>query len=116
MAGERVIQVYTDEKTLTLDVNGKVIPKLSQEDGNGIYLGEDGYLHLQKGSTPGSSSTDEELYNIPGNGIADTDEGEPIEILRCHKTVTRMEQKPNDIKVPVLVDDIVTGILNWSDE
>ena len=50
-------------------------------------------------------------------GIGGTEEGSNrIEILRCGKTVTRLTQKPDDIKEPVLVTDLITGILNWSDD
>lgn len=110
------ICVHVDNKTLILDVNNKVTPKISSKDDNGIYIGDDGLLHLQKGVSGGVAGT-EEIYNIAGNGIGGTEEGDNrIEILRCGKTVTRLTQKPDDIKEPVLVTDLITGILNWSDD
>jgi hypothetical protein len=42
------ICVHVDNKTLILDVNNKVTPKISSKDDNGIYIGDDGLLHLQK--------------------------------------------------------------------
>ena len=110
------IQVYVDNQTLILDENNRVTVKISSKDDNGLYIGDDGLLHLQKGVSGGVDGT-EEIYNIAGNGIGGTAEGDDrIEILRCNKTVTRLIEKPDDIKSPVLITDIVTGILNWSDD
>lgn len=110
------IQIYVDNKTLILDTNDRVTPKISSKEDNGIYIGSDGLLHLQKGVSGGIDGS-EEIYNIAGNGIGGTDEdSNRIEILRCNKTVTRLVEKPDDIKAPVFVSDIVDGILNWSDD
>jgi len=113
---DAAIYVHVDNKTLVLDDNNKVTPKISSKEDNGIYIGDDGLLHLQKGLSGGAKGT-EEIYNLAGNGIGGTEEGSyRIEILRCGKTVTRLVQKPDDIKAPVVITDIITGILNWSDE
>jgi hypothetical protein len=107
------ICVYVYNETLMLDANGRVIPKISKANGNGIYIGDDGCLHLKQGATPGGSSSSGTIRNIAGNGVGGVDTEGNIEILRCHKMVTRMEKRANDINVPTLITDIVDGILNW---
>ena len=113
---EGKICVFGDNETLILDNKDRVMPKISKASGNGIYIGDDGLLHLKKGNTPASSTSSTVLCNTPGNAVGGDDGEGHIEILRCHKMVTRMVQKPNDINVPTLITNIVDGILNWSDD
>lgn len=103
------LEIRTDEKSLTCDQEGKLCVKISPEENNGVYLGDDGKIHTQKGKTGGSSG-EGGSNNTPGNMI----EGEyekGIGILRCNKYVTRIAQKDGDIPGVVYITDIIEHIL-----
>lgn len=103
------ITVLTDEQTLTLDDENRVTVKISKAENNGIYMGDDNKLHLKRGNVS-KDEADSVTYNTPGNSIEGT-VGRQITKIKCTSYVTRLTKKPIDILMPILVEDIVAGIL-----
>lgn len=108
------LEVAADERTLYVDsTNGSINVKVSTKADNGVYIGDDGKLHLRlgpsgEGKVPSAGSG--VIINTPGNMI-DGKYGKGLSIIRCNKYVTRISRAEGDINAP-LASDIVNGILN----
>lgn len=108
------LEVATDERTLYVDpTNGSINVKVSNKADNGVYIGDDGKLHLRlgpsgEGKVPTAGSGI--IINTPGN-VIDGKYNKGLSIIRCNKYVTRISRAEGDINAP-LASDIVNGILN----